>query len=191
MWAFNEEVVARAIYNAETPVISAVGHEPDVTIADYVADVRAATPSHAAELVAPDQRELRHRLEAQGRQLAEGQRRRLTLLRTRLAALASKRVLTDPMAALQEKRMILDYVQRALGHQGSALLSEPRRRVSALASALEAMSPLAVLGRGYAMASKEDGSVLRSAGEAAVGERITMRMADGLLGCRVEEVTRI
>ena len=86
--------------------------------------------------------------------------------------------------------MVLDYVQRALAHQGSALLAEPRRRLSTLASALDAMSPLAVLGRGYAMAAREDGSVLRSAADVSAGDKLTVTMGDGAIDCRVEEVRK-
>ncbi|MCI9586481.1 MAG: exodeoxyribonuclease VII large subunit [Oscillospiraceae bacterium] len=188
LWAFNDERVARAIYESEIPIISAVGHEPDVTIADFVADVRAATPSHAAEIAVPDQEELRERLlSAQGR-MVQGEERRLGLLRTRLTALSEKRVLRDPMAFLQEKRMILDYVQRALADRGGAILSEPKRRLGALSAALDAMSPLAVLGRGYAMPQREDGSVLRSAADVSAGDKLTVTMGDGAIDCRVEEV---
>ena len=188
LWAFNDERVARAIYASDIPVISAVGHEPDVTIADFVADVRAATPSHAAEIAVPDQEELRERLlSAQGR-MVQGEERRLGLLRTRLTALSEKRVLRDPMAFLQEKRMILDYVQRALADRGGAILSEPKRRLGALSAALDAMSPLAVLGRGYAMPQREDGSVLRSAADVSAGDKLTVPMGDGAIDCRVEEV---
>ena len=188
LWAFNDERVARAIYESEIPIISAVGHEPDVTIADFVADIRAATPSHAAEIAVPDQEELRERLlSAQGR-MVQGEERRLGLLRTRLTALSEKRVLRDPMAFLQEKRMILDYVQRALADRGGTILSEPKRRLGALSAALDAMSPLAVLGRGYAIPQREDGSVLRSAADISAGDKLTVTRGVGAIDCRVEEV---
>ena len=188
LWAFNDERVARAIYGSEIPIISAVGHEPDVTIADFVADIRAATPSHAAEIAVPDQEELRERLlSLQGRMVQE-EERRLGLLRTRLTALSEKRVLRDPMAFLQEKRMILDYVQRALADRGGTILSEPKRRLGALSAALDDMSPLAVLGRGYAIPQREDGSVLRSAADISAGDKLTVTMGDGAIDCRVEEV---
>ncbi len=190
LWAFNDERVARAIYESEIPIISAVGHEPDVTIADFVADVRAATPSHAAEIAVPDQEELRQRLLSARQRMVRGEEKRLTLLRTRLTALSEKRALRDPMAFLQEKRMILDYAQRALADRGGAMLSGPRQRLGALSAALDAMSPLAVLGRGYAMAAREDGSVLRSAADVSAGDRLTVTMGDGAIDCRVEEVRK-
>ena len=188
LWAFNDERVARAIYESEIPIISAVGHEPDVTIADFVADIRAATPSHAAEIAVPDQEELRERLLSLQGRMVQVEERRLGLLRTRLTALSEKRVLRDPMAFLQEKRMILDYVQRALADRGGTILSEPKRRLGALSAALDAMSPLAVLGRGYAIPQREDGSVLRSAADISAGDKLTVTMGDGAIDCRVEEV---
>ena len=108
LWAFNDERVARAIYDADIPIISAVGHEPDVTIADFVADARAATPSHAAEMATPDQAELLQRLGSLQSRLAQAEGRRLSLLRERLEALAAKRVLRDPMVPIQDKALRLD-----------------------------------------------------------------------------------
>ena len=190
LWAFNEEAVARAIYDAEIPVISAVGHEPDVTIADYVADVRAATPSHAAELVVPDRQELLERLSAMGDRLLRGERKRLELLRTRLGALRSKRVLTDPMALVEDKRMVLDYTRRALAQAGTARLKEPGRRLGALAASLDAMSPLKVLGRGYAVALDGGGQVLRSVEDIHINDHLSVKLRDGDVRCRVEEIVK-
>ena len=150
LWDFNDERVARAIFDADIPVISAVGHEPDVTIADFVADARAATPSHAAELAAPDQTELLERLESLRLHMLRSQSKRLELLRRRLAELTGRRVLTDPMAAVQDKRLLLDHVQRELCRAALARLAAPRQELAALAAALDAMSPLKVLGRGFA-----------------------------------------
>ena len=188
LWAFNDERVARAIYESQLPVISAVGHEPDVTIADFVADVRAATPSHAAEIAVPDQGELREKLQSAGLHMTRAQAKRLELLRRRLEALASKRVLTDPMAVIQDKRMLLAHLQKNLGYAASARLTGPRQRLGALAASLDAMSPLKVLGRGFAMATDNRGQILRRAGEAAPGDGITVTLAEGSLDCRVENV---
>ena len=187
LWAFNDERVARAIYDSEIPVISAVGHEPDVTIADFVADVRASTPSHAAELAVPDQMELRERLEGQRLHMARSQGKRLELLRRRLEVLAQKRVMADPLAPVQDKRMLLGHLQKELYHAASLRLAEPRQRVAALAAKLDAMSPLKVLGRGFSMVTDESGAPLRRAQDAAVGSQVTARLASGRLLCRVEE----
>jgi len=187
LWAFNDERVARAIYASSIPVISAVGHEPDVTIADFVADVRAATPSHAAELAVPDQAELRQKLESLRLHMARSQGKRLELLRRRLEALATKRVMTDPLAPVQDKRLLLSHLQKELYNASSLRLAAPRQQVTALAASLDAMSPLKVLGRGFSMVTDEGGAPLRRAQDVAVGSRVTARLASGKLLCRVEE----
>ena len=187
LWAFNDERVARAIYESKLPVISAVGHEPDVTIADFVADVRAATPSHAAEIAVPDMAELLDKLRSARDTMERSESRRLELCRQRLQALAGKRAMTDPMAFLQDKRMVLDYVQRGLLHGGETLLMGRRRRLGELAAAIDALSPLKVLGRGYAMVTSEEGGVVRSASEVEKDEKLWITMGDGRLHCRVEE----
>ncbi|MFR6086256.1 MAG: exodeoxyribonuclease VII large subunit [Oscillospiraceae bacterium] len=159
LWAFNDERVARAIYASEIPVISAVGHEPDVTIADFVADRRASTPSNAAEIAVPDMAELLQRLDSFRSRMAQGTLNGLERQERRLKALAEKRVLTDPLAFVQDKRLQLDYVQQKLLTAANAQWQEEQRRFAALAAKLDALSPLKVLGRGYAMARTEDGAV--------------------------------
>ena len=190
LWAFNDERVARAIYDSAIPVISAVGHEPDVTIADFVADVRAATPSHAAELAVPDQTELLERMQGARLQMARSQKRRLELLRKRLEELSGKRALSDPLSVVQDKRLLLDHRQKELGHAALVRLAEPKQRVAALAASLDALSPLKVLGRGFALVTDEKGRPLRRARDAAVGSQITARLSEGRLLCRVEEAIR-
>lgn len=190
LWAFNEEVVARAIYLSNIPIISAVGHEPDVTIADFVADRRAATPSHAAELAAPDQMELRERLQSLSLHMTRSQDRRLEQLRRSLEALAGKRVMTDPMAPVQDKRMLLEHLRKELSHSAMNRLAGPRRRTAELAASLDALSPLKVLGRGFALVTSPDGGILRRAQDVPVGSEITARLREGALRCRVEEAIK-
>ena len=187
LWAFNDERVARAIYESEIPVISAVGHEPDVTISDFVADLRAATPSNAAELATPDAEELRAALRSFSVRSDQAIRKRLEASRAALRDLAGRRAMQSPTAYIDLKRMEVD-MQRA------RLLSEQERRVAAArpafvraAASMDALSPLKVLGRGYAIASKEDGAVLRSVKDADVGERIDLTLRDGQLECLVEK----
>ena len=187
LWAFNEEIVARAIYDSEIPVISAVGHEPDVTIADYVADLRAATPSNAAELAVPDQNEVYAALLGMGERMEQGMDYRLSRQRQRLARLVASRAMTDPAAYFRDKRMLLDYQSSRLTHGLERSLSGQRQRLSGLAAALDAMSPLKVLGRGYAIARKEDGHVIASVNDAGAGERFELRLSDGSLCCEVKE----
>ena len=187
LWAFNDERVARAIYNSEIPVISAVGHEPDVTIADFVADRRASTPSNAAEIAVPDMAELLRALQSAGMRMTQAELNLLGKQNERLDALRKKRVLTDPLAFVQDRRMQLDFAQQRLAAAGQSRLEREERRFARNAAALDAMSPLKVLGRGYAMAQAADGSVLRSAWQVQTGDRIDVRLGEGTLGCRVEE----
>ena len=190
LWAFNDERVARAIFASEIPVISAVGHEPDVTIADFVADRRAATPSHAAELAVPDQMELRERLQSLSLHMTRSQDRRLEQLRRSLETLAGKRVMTDPMAPVQDKRMLLEHLRKELSHSAMNRLAGPRRRTAELAASLDALSPLKVLGRGFALVTSPDGGILRRAQDVPVGSEITARLREGALRCRVEEAIK-
>ena len=187
LWAFNDERVARAIYDSEIPVISAVGHEPDVTIADFVADRRASTPSNAAEIATPDRVELLARLQSLRQRMALGEAQRVVLLRRRLDELSNRRVLTDPLAAVQDKRQRLDAGQRELCRAALAMLAAPKRELAALSASLDAMSPLKVLGRGFALVADGAGRPLRRAADVAVGSGITAVLAEGRLRCRVEE----
>jgi len=187
LWAFNDERVARAIYESELPVISAVGHEPDVTIADFVADARASTPSNAAEIAVPDQAELLRWLQGAKERLAQGQTQRIDVLRQKLGALAGKRVMTDQLAYVQDKRMELVHVQQRLGDLAGITLGQKRQQFTALAASLDAMSPLKVLGRGYAMAQNEAGQILKSYRDVEAGERLTVTLGEGGFTCRVEE----
>ena len=179
LWAFNDERVARAIYACETPIISAVGHEPDVTISDFVADVRASTPSNAAEIAVPDQGELLRWLQGAGQRMAQAESGRLAAERQRLNALASKRVLRDQTAYVQDKRMELVHLQQRLGDLPAALLARKRQRFGALAASLDAMSPLKVLGRGYAVARNEEGRILRSWRDVSPGDRVNVTLGEG------------
>ncbi len=186
LWAFNEESVARAIFDSDIPVISAVGHEPDVTIADFVADLRAATPSNAAELAVPDQNEIYAALGKDRDRLEGGMRYRLSRYRQMLGRMEKSKVLTDPAFYFQNKRLLLDYQSRRLSNALDRGVSVQKERLGRLAASLDAMSPLKVLGRGYAIAQKEDGSVLSSVEQAEAQDRVHLRLADGTLSCRVE-----
>ena len=186
LWAFNDERVARAIYDSEIPVISAVGHEPDVTIADYVADARASTPSNAAEIAVPDQRELRRRLSVLAERMGQSENARVGALKKRLGELAQKRVLTDPSAFIEDKRMLLDYTQKNLASLAEKQLAGRQRKYASLCASLDALSPLKVLGRGYAVARGADGRILKNAAETEIGERIELKLGSGRLGCVVE-----
>ena len=187
LWAFNDERVARAIYESELPVISAVGHEPDVTIADFVADARASTPSNAAEIAVPDKTELLRWLRDAGDRMEQSETLRLEAIREKLETLAAKRVMSDQLAYVQDKRMVLLHVQQRLGDLSAVQVSRKRQRFSALTAALDAMSPLKVLGRGYAIAQNEQGQILKSGRDVTPGERVSVTLGDGGFSAVVEE----
>lgn len=187
LWAFNDERVARAIYESELPVISAVGHEPDVTISDYVADVRASTPSNAAEIAVPDEADIRELLANMSIRQTQAMRKSITRLSTRLDDFKGRRVLIDPMAYVDTKRSELDHVQDRLVAAAEKLCSANRHKFVALASALDAMSPLKVLSRGYAIASDAEGKLVKSVGDVAGGDMLSLSVSDGTIKCTVEE----
>ena len=184
LWAFNDENVARTIYHSAIPVISAVGHEPDVTISDFVADLRAATPSNAAELAVPDQNEVAVWLRQMEGRLAQAMGRKLESARKDLDRAARCRALQDPMNYVDDKRMVLDYQREKLAAGLNRALNRERQRFGALASKLDALSPLKVLGRGYAIPRKEDGAVVRSTADVAPGDALKLRVADGEINCQ-------
>lgn len=186
LWAFNEEIVARAIYESEIPVISAVGHEPDVTIADFVADLRAATPSNAAELAVPDQNDMYVRLDQLNLRMKNAVERNIRQQRVLLDRFASSRALTSPENYIQDRRMLLDYQQRRLINGLNGVLSYSQRRIAGLAASLDALSPLKVLGRGYSIARKSDGTILSSVEQLEPDTRFLLRLTDGEVPCRME-----
>ncbi len=183
LWAFNEETVARAIARSEIPVISAVGHEPDVTIADFVADLRASTPSNGAERAVPHQGEVRDTLAHWDARLQRAMDQTLQRRREQLDRARSSPFLQSPLRSIQEKRLLLDYQQQRLVHGMERQVQASRERAGRLAASLEALSPFRVLGRGYAIAQKEDGTVLSSIEQVTAGEGLSLCLADGLVTC--------
>lgn len=188
LWAFNDERVARAIYDSELPVISAVGHEPDVTIADYVADMRAATPSNAAELAVPDRAEMLEALRGLDIRRAQAMRKKLSELASKLSDMKSRRVMQSPAGYIDTKRMELDHITDRLSAAAQRAISDKRRQHVRLAAALDAMSPLKVLSRGYAIAEDGGGRVLRSVERMQSGDEVRVELTDGRLNCRVESI---
>lgn len=187
LWAFNDERVARAIYACGLPVISAVGHEPDVTIADYVADRRAATPSNAAEIAVPDREEILAALRQREGRLRQAVAAKLSVLAGRLRDLAARPALTDPDVYLGTRKVALDYARASLAASAGDLLGGKRTGFASAAAKLDALSPLKVIARGYAVAEK-DGIPLRSAADACAGDRLDVIMRDGTMGCLVKEI---
>ena len=188
LWAFNDERVAYAIAESEIPVISAVGHEPDVTISDFVADLRAATPSNAAELAVPDQLELRQQLDAKRSLLLTLMQKKLKQERQAVSALAAARSLRSPINYLNDQRLRLDYTHRRLGTASTKLLNKNREQFVRLTAKLDAMSPLKVLGRGYSVTLNEKGQLVKSIKAVKSGESLTVQMSDGKLTAQVQEV---
>lgn len=187
LWAFNDERVARAIYDSELPVISAVGHEPDVTISDYVADVRASTPSNAAEIAVPNAADMRELLENLGIRQSQAVRKKLMTISSKLEELKKRRVLQTPMAYVDSKRAELDYVKDKFIAAADRSNSEKRRDFVRLAASLDAMSPLKVLGRGYAIAADIRGELVRSIDDVKPDDKLRLCVNDGIIKCRVEE----
>ena len=187
LWAFNDERVARAIYDSELPVISAVGHEPDVTISDYVADVRASTPSNAAEVAVPNAADLRELLENLGIRQSQAVRKKMITISSKLEELKKRRVLQTPMAYVDSKRAEYDYVKDKFIAAADRSNSAKRRDFVRLAASLDAMSPLKVLGRGYAIAADIRGELVRSIDDVKPDDKLRLCVNDGIIKCRVEE----
>ena len=187
LWAFNDETVARAIFASEIPVISAVGHEPDVTIADFVADMRAATPSNAAELSVPDVNDVRDSLRLAETRLRQAMSRELKALRQRHNELSSKRVMQSPKNYIDDKRLLIDHSQNKLLAAMQRNIFKNSEKYARLAAALDAMSPLKVLGRGYAIARKADGKVIKKASDVTPGDSVTVRLQKDEINCVVSK----
>ena len=185
LWAFNDEQVAYAIYHSEIPVISAVGHEPDVTISDYVADLRAATPSNAAELAVPDQDALRQSLDAMSNAMASSLNRQVKAARQHLMVLSASKALQSPTGYLEQRNQSVELLKNRLVAAQNQNITRAKQRYIAQISKLEAMSPLKVLTRGYSMVQTERGEVVRSVSQVSLGERIRVRLSDGTLSATV------
>lgn len=186
LWAFNEEEVARAVAASDIPVISAVGHETDFTICDFVADLRAPTPSAAAELAVPDGNQLRIRLIQLYRLLKQNMRHTVDQQEKRLSLLCAKRCLATPLFYVEEQGMRLDYLTRRFVSAQQQYLHSGAQRLTAAAAKLDALSPLRVLSRGYAIASTESG-VIKSVRDIPPGGTFTLRVSDGELPCAVRQ----
>lgn len=181
LWAFNDEQVARAIYHCSIPVISAVGHEPDFTISDFVADLRAATPSNAAELAVPDQDALRQTLDSATSAMASALWRQLRAARNHLKLLSDSPAMKSPEAYLEQRQKALAYLQARLVAAQEKGLAGAKQRFYTQAAKLEAMSPLKVLLRGYAMVQDDSQQVVRSVSQVKENDRISISVSDGTI----------
>ena len=190
LWAFNEEVVARAIFGCPVPVVSAVGHEVDVSIADLVADCRALTPSEAGELVVPDRIEVRANIDRLRHQLISALRRRATESRVRLDAISDRRVFQRPLEFVHDRTAQLDEMADRIKRASGLLLERRRQKLAGIAGSLDALSPLKVLQRGYSVTTRDDGKAVRSVSDVVSGDVIHTLLQDGVIAGRVESVKR-
>ena len=188
LWAFNEEAVVRAIAASDIPVISAVGHETDFTLSDFAADVRAATPSQAAELAIPDMsgqpehvKELRIRLDNAADRIISDKR-------DRFMKLMDSRLFRNPASYLEEKQQRLDLAMSRLDSAASRILSEKRGKAEMLIQKLSVLDPLAVLQRGYGFATDSNGKIVSSVNDTRKGRLLYVQLADGLLRTKVEDI---
>lgn len=188
LWAFNDELVAHAIYESEIPIVSAVGHEPDVTISDYVADLRAATPSNAAELAVPDQDALRQLLDTMSSSMATSVLRQVKALRQQLKTLSSSASLRSPGQYIQFRANALEHLRTKLISSEQRIINLKKQRFISATAKLDAMSPLKVLTRGYAMVQSPDGTVIRSVKQVMPGNEITVSVSDGNMKATLNEV---
>jgi exodeoxyribonuclease VII large subunit len=179
LWAFNDERLAMAIAKSEIPVISAVGHETDFSISDFVADLRAPTPSAAAELAMPEKQVLTGRLDIYKKRLTSSLILRLKKERERIHKISRSRTLTRPLDLINQKRQMIDLLERSLGMHSKARVERFRTALRIAAGKLDALSPLTVLSRGYGIIKKEDGTAVRSVKGLVPGDRLIITVADG------------
>lgn len=185
LWAFNDERVALAIYRSQIPVISAVGHEPDITISDFVADLRAATPSNAAELAVPDQDALRQTLDGFSAALTNAMSRQIKAAQRHLKVLSDSPALKSPESYLFQRKQALALFRNRLTSAQEQQLNRKMNHFVAMTAKLDAMSPLKVLSRGYSMAQRADGKIIRSIGDVVAGDTIQLTLEDGRLQATV------
>lgn len=188
LWAFNDEIVARAIYKSDIPIISAVGHEPDVTISDYVADLRAATPSNAAELAVPDQSAIRQQMDSLLTAMSTAVQRRLSVFRKHLDTLSQSGAMQNPVKYIAPHRNALQLTATQLQSVQMQSISRTKQRFITLTAKLDAISPLKVLVRGYAVVQTQTGEVVRSTKQISKEESVDVILNDGLVKATITDI---
>ena len=188
LWAFNEELLVRAVADSALPVISAVGHETDFTLCDFAADLRAPTPSAAAELAVPDTEELLSSLGHMNDRISLAMNRRLARSRDRLGLLSASRMLKDPRAFIDDKRMALAMDEQALYTRMERILAAKRAEFQYKTAKVEALNPLAVVARGYSAVFDEKGILVKSVSQLAPGDGVSFALTDGRVHARVEKI---
>ena len=184
LWPFNEEIVAKAIYNSELPVISAVGHETDFTIADFVADLRAPTPSAAAELAVLNIADVELKLNTYQNRFRQALKKKTELMRLRYEKCMNSRVFKDPLQKVNENYMLIDRYVKSIQNSIIAKYKDKKLEAIKLYSKLDALSPLKTLARGYSIAEK-DGKIVHKASELKKGDKLTLRFEDGKINTEV------
>lgn len=179
LWPFNEEIVARAIYNSELPVISAVGHETDFTIADFASDLRAPTPSAAAELAVPSIEDVKKKIETNKNRLQNGLKRKMELAKLRFEKCMKSSVYTNPLQKINENYMLIDKYTKLLENSMNLKIKEKKTYMVEWISRLDALSPLKTLTRGYVMATNEQGKIIKSVKEVNREDKVSLRFTDG------------
>lgn len=187
LWAFNDEIVAQAVFDSQIPVISAVGHEPDVTISDYVADLRAATPSNAAELAVPDQSAIRQTLDVSYNTMATALNRQLTAARRQLGILSGNACLQNPLQHVIQRRQQLEHIHSRFFSCYERVLSVKKHQFVSMTAKLDAMSPLKVLLRGYSMVQDPQGNLISSISQSQTGDNVRLILSDGTLSAVVTD----
>lgn len=186
LWAFNEEILARAIFKSEIPIISAVGHETDFTISDFVADLRAPTPSAAAELAVPSGTEIAEKFSTAGMRLTNAINKIIENRRLQLKIYAEKQVLRDPMFKVNEKGMQLDGILRMFENAAKTAVAEKRQSLGFMVSKLDGLSPLNTLNRGFSVAKDCEGKVIKSVADVKSGDNISVIVSDGQIKATVK-----
>ena len=186
LWAFNEEIVARAVFASRIPVISAVGHETDYTICDFVADLRAPTPSVAAECAVPDIFELKANLVSLRQHIISLTRNNMNIERSSLSSFEKRLALRDPVTNINEQRKEIVYLTEKLSIITNSILDDNKSKISALAGKLDALSPLSVISRGYALVEKDDKPVTKVK-DLKKDDVISIKLSDGQVEARIGE----
>ncbi len=182
LWAFNEEIVARAIFNSKIPIISAVGHETDFTIADFVADLRAPTPSAAAEIAVPSIAELKTLVASDASRGANAMMKQLE----KRQLILNRFKLRTPKSRIDDENLRLDNLMRRMEQSFKLEITKKRKSLGEAAGKLDALSPLQTLSRGYAIAVTESGNVIRSAKDVKSGDEFNLKLKDGNIDCTVK-----
>ncbi len=190
LWAFNEEIVARAVFNSKIPIISAVGHEIDFTISDFVADLRAPTPSAAAELVVPDTKELKEKFSNVFIRMNTSVKRVVENKKMTLKYFEDNSAIKNVSFKLNEKRMYLDSLSSGFENGCRNILSEKKQTFSTLLARLDGLSPLGTLSRGFSLSFKDDGKLLKSVSDVNKNDIIDVRLSDGTIKAAVTETKR-